>query len=68
MTPSERAIQSRVKEAFALKVSPEIWNEIVSSIENETYQSPILKLSKDEKKVVSEQRQMYQFHSEDIYP
>jgi hypothetical protein len=49
MTPSERAIQSRIKEAFALKISMEIWNEIVSSIEDENHLSPVLKLTKDDK-------------------
>ena len=37
MTPSERAIQTRIKEAFASKITSEIWNEIVSSIEDENY-------------------------------
>ena len=34
MTPSERAIQSRIKEAFALKLQPLIWLEILESIES----------------------------------
>ena len=34
MTPSERAIQSRIKEAFALKLQPVIWQEILESIES----------------------------------
>ena len=49
MTPSERAIQSRIKEAFALKVSSEIWAEMVASIEHDNHIGPTIKLSKEDK-------------------
>ena len=29
MTPTERAVQSRIKEAFALKLSPNVWQEAI---------------------------------------
>jgi hypothetical protein len=35
MTPSVKAIQSRIKEAFALKVYPDIWNEFIAQISDE---------------------------------
>ena len=34
MTPSERAIQSRIKEAFAFKIGTSLWDYIVESLEN----------------------------------
>lgn len=33
MTPSERAIQSRVKEAFAFKLSNDVWREIMEVLQ-----------------------------------
>jgi hypothetical protein len=37
MTPTERAIQSRIKEAFAFKIGPTLWEYIVESLENKDY-------------------------------
>ena len=37
MTPSERAIQSRIKEAFAFKIQHELWKEIVQLIINKQF-------------------------------
>jgi len=34
MTPTERAIQSRIKEAFAFKITSSLWECIVESLEN----------------------------------
>jgi hypothetical protein len=34
MLPSERAIQSRIKEAFAHKVAYEVWNEFMFIVSN----------------------------------
>jgi len=34
MTPTERAIQSRIKEAFAFKISNLLWEYIIESLEN----------------------------------
>ena len=34
MTPTERAIQSRIKEAFAFKISGPLWDCIMESITN----------------------------------
>lgn len=39
MTPTERAIQSRIKEAFAFKIGTSLWDYIVESLENIDYQS-----------------------------
>lgn len=33
MTPSERAIQSRIKEAFAFKIASPLWDCIIESIQ-----------------------------------
>ncbi len=32
MTPTERAVQSRIKEAFAYKISTPLWDSILDSI------------------------------------
>jgi hypothetical protein len=45
MTPTEKAIQSRIKEAFALKVNPEVWVELMAQIEKENYSAPTFKVS-----------------------
>jgi hypothetical protein len=34
MTPTERAIQSRIKEAFAFKIASSLWDFIIESIDN----------------------------------
>jgi hypothetical protein len=34
MTPSERAVQSRVKEAFAFKITSALWECIMESLTN----------------------------------
>lgn len=34
MTPTERAIQSRIKEAFAFKINTPLWEHILESIVN----------------------------------
>lgn len=34
MTPTERAIQSRIKEAFAFKISSSLWEYIIEALEN----------------------------------
>jgi transcriptional accessory protein Tex/SPT6 len=49
MTPSERAIQSRIKEAFALKIQPNIWQEIINQIlsKDQAETLPIFKISKE---------------------
>jgi len=39
MTPSERAIQSRIKEAFAFKIGTSLWDYIVESLENKDLQT-----------------------------
>ncbi len=36
MTPSERAIQSRIKEAFAFKISSPLWDCIIESIQKKS--------------------------------
>lgn len=34
MTPTERAIQSRIKEAFAFKIASSLWDCILESLES----------------------------------
>ena len=38
MTPSERNVKSRLKEAFAYKMTTEIWNSIFYVISNPQYE------------------------------
>lgn len=37
MTPTERAIQSRIKEAFAFKITTPLWEYIMESLHNKEY-------------------------------
>ena len=37
MTPTERAIQSRIKEAFAFKITTPLWEYIMESFHNKEY-------------------------------
>ena len=39
MTPTERAIQSRIKEAFAFKIGTTLWDYIIDSLENKDLQT-----------------------------
>ena len=38
MTPTERAIQSRIKEAFAFKIGPTLWEYMMESLLNKDLQ------------------------------
>ena len=67
MTPSVKAIQCRIKEAFALKIDPDIWDELESQILVSNYQLPCFKLNKEQRDIVLKERGLYQFHSDDIY-
>ena len=47
MTPSERVIQSRIKEAFGLKMAPEVWESIISMMEEETSTFQVIEIEED---------------------
>lgn len=42
MIPSEKAIQSRIKEAFAYKIEPEVWQALQRHIEGLNQQAYFL--------------------------
>ena len=37
MTPTEKAVQSRIKEAFAFKITTQLWEYIMESLVNKDY-------------------------------
>ena len=39
MTPTERAVQSRIKEAFAFKITTPLWEYIMESLINKKHTS-----------------------------
>lgn len=41
MTPTEKAVQSRIKEAFAFKIPSSLWEFIVEALENSDPKSSI---------------------------
>lgn len=59
MTPSEKAIQSRIKEAFALKVQPYVWDEIVSQLK-------FRKSTEFKNANLFQQKMIYKFHKVDL--
>lgn len=43
MTPTERAVQSRIKEAFAFKITTPLWDCILESLTNKDLTSAVQK-------------------------
>lgn len=60
MLPSERAIQSRIKEAFAHKVAYEVWIEFMHILSNQKFKQ--IEISQDlidSKVIIKNERNMY---------
>ena len=66
MTPTERAVQSRIKEAFALKLAPNVWQEAVRQLSNAVFVHTPVKLTHDQLDAAFEDNQRYRFHKEDV--
>ena len=66
MTPTERSIQCRVKEAFALKVESSIWELAMSKLIGLKSTAKPLKLSSAQKDEIFYENQNYLFHNDDL--
>lgn len=67
MTPTEKAVQNRIKEAFALKVNNGVWKHLLSTIDSGVIQSsPCPFFSKSVKAQILKTHEKLDFHEADL--
>ena len=67
MTPTEKAVQNRIKEAFALKVNNGVWKYFLSTIDSGVIESsPCPYFSKNVKAQILKAHEKLDFHDADV--
>ena len=67
MTPTEKAVQNRIKEAFALKVNNGVWKYFLSTVDSGVIEStPCPYFSKNVKSQILKAHENLDFHEADV--